>query len=266
MSHAAHHVLEAHDLVFRFGGVLATNHVSLSVAPGEIHGLIGPNGAGKTTLIHLLAGTLRPAAGSLYLDGTDITSVPAHRRAAAGLSRSFQITTLFAGLTVLDNLLLAAQAESGNSFGFWRPANHDKLLLERARQLAKTCAIDSADLPRQAASLPHGEQRKLEFALALATRPRVLLLDEPMAGTSAEETRRLAELIQRLRGRCAMLLVEHDMDVVFRLADRISVLVGGEIIASDTPAVIRHDPAVAKAYLGDTDATLMAHHEESGGP
>src|SRR5699024_11177993 len=199
-------VLETRRLTCRFGGLLATNEVSLRLMPGEIHGLIGPNGAGKTTLIHLLAGNLRPDTGSIWLDSQDITAMPAYRRAVAGLSRSFQITTVFSELSVMDNLLLGAQADAGRFFRFWAPRQADTTLEERAWQLARKCAIDPALFDQPAGVLPHGEQRKLEFALALAIRPRVLLLDEPMAGMSAEETRRLADLIDDMRGLHAILL------------------------------------------------------------
>lgn len=260
-------VLETRGLTHRFGGLLATNQVSLCLMPGEIHGLIGPNGAGKTTLIHLLAGSMQPSAGTIWLDGQDITRQPAHRRAVAGLSRSFQITTIFSELSVLDNLLLGAQADQGRHFSFWSPWLADGELQHRAWQLARHCAIDPDVFDQQAATLPHGEQRKLEFALALAIRPRVLLLDEPMAGMSAEETRRLADLIEKMRGQYAILLVEHDMDVVFRLADRVSVLVEGKIIATGPPKAIRANPAVVQAYLGDPplEQTGLAHPPAGGG-
>lgn len=248
------HVLQATGLVRRFGALLATDHVSLSLVPGEIHALIGPNGAGKSTLIHLLSGTLPADEGSLVLGGIDVTRLNAHQRVAAGLSRSYQITNIFRSFSVLDNLLLAAQAHMGSSFRFWKPRTADTSLYDTAHALARQCAIDDALLDRPAATLPHGEQRKLEFALALAAKPSVLLLDEPMAGMGPDETLRLTDLIESMRGQTTMLLVEHDMQAVFRLADRISVLVYGRIIATGTPEEIRANSEVRKAYLGDDDA------------
>ncbi len=246
-------VLQARGLVKRFGALRATDEVSLTLFPGEIHALIGPNGAGKSTLIHVLSGSVAPDAGTLELNGRDVTGLAAHERVAAGLSRSFQITNIFKSMTVMDNLLLAVQAHAGSSFRFWRARADEVELQESARNLASRCAIDAALLDRVAGTLPHGEQRKLEFALALAARPVALLLDEPMAGMGPDETVRLTELIDAMRGEAAMLLVEHDMQAVFHLADRISVLVYGRIIATGTPAQIRADPAVRQAYLGDDD-------------
>ncbi|KOF53679.1 MULTISPECIES: ABC transporter ATP-binding protein [unclassified Achromobacter] len=252
--------LQASGLVRRFGALVATDHVSLTLNPGEIHALIGPNGAGKSTLIHLLSGTLAADEGRLMLGGRDITALNAHQRVAAGLSRSFQITHIFKQSSVLDNLALAVQAHSGSSFRFWRPRAADTALYDQARELARECAIDPALLGRPAGTLPHGEQRKVEFALAQAARPSVLLLDEPMAGMGPDETLRLTELIETQRGQAAMLLVEHDMQAVFRLADRISVLVYGRVIATGTPDEIRANPEVRQAYLGDdeTDAKETA--------
>jgi branched-chain amino acid transport system ATP-binding protein len=257
--------LEAKGLVRRFGALLATDHVSLSLVPGEIHALIGPNGAGKSTLIHLLSGTLAADEGTLALNGVDITRVTAHGRVAAGLSRSYQITNIFKSLSVLDNLLLAAQAHAGSSFRFWKARATEDALYQVARGLARQCAIDDRLLEQIAGTLPHGEQRKLEFALALAAKPSVLLLDEPMAGMGPDETVRLTDLIESMRGQATMLLVEHDMQAVFRLADRISVLVYGRLIATGTPEEIRANPDVRKAYLGDdeTPASTSPHREEA---
>ncbi|ARP87986.1 ABC transporter ATP-binding protein [Bordetella genomosp. 9] len=246
--------LRASGLVRRFGALVATDHVDMTLMPGEIHAVIGPNGAGKSTLIHLLSGTLPLDAGTLWLNGVDVTRMPSHRRVAAGLSRSYQITNVFRRFSVMENLLLAVQAQDGSSFRFWRPRAADSGLYDAARALARDCGIDASVLQRPAGTLPHGEQRKLEFALAMAARPSVLLLDEPMAGMGPDETLRLADLIESMRGRAAMLLVEHDMEAVFRLADRISVLVYGRIIASGTPDRIREDAAVREAYLGEADA------------
>lgn len=247
--------LQAHSLVKRFGALAATDHVSIDVAHGEIHGLIGPNGAGKSTLIHLLSGSLRPDSGTLLLDGVDVSRMAGYRRAGAGLSRSFQITNTFRELSVMDNLLLAVQACTGSSFRFFKRRDDEQALYERAYTLAHDCAIDEQALDQPAATLPHGEQRKLEFALALASSPKVLLLDEPMAGMGPDETQRLTELIESMRGRYATLLVEHDMHAVFRLADRISVLVAGRIIASGTPDEVRSNSAVIQAYLGDDESS-----------
>lgn len=244
-------LLESRRLVRSFGGLLAIDSVSITVAPGEIHALIGPNGAGKSTLIHLLAGSLRPDSGSLWLDGADISGLQPYRRVMAGLSRSFQITNTFRDMSVLDNLLLAVQACAGSSFRFWARREAEHALYARARELAGECGIAESIFDQAASALPHGEQRKLEFALALASRPKVLLLDEPMAGMGPDETQRLTDLIESMRGRYAILLVEHDMQAVFRLADRLSVLVAGRILASGTPAEIRANPAVIQAYLGD---------------
>lgn len=246
-------VLQATGLVRRFGALLATDNVSLSLLPGEVHALIGPNGAGKSTLIHLLSGTLPADKGSLTVNGVDVTRYSAHERVAAGLSRSYQITNIFKSFSVLDNLLLAAQAHAGSSFGFWKPRAADSALYDVAHALARQCAIDETLLNQPAGTLPHGEQRKLEFALALAAKPSALLLDEPMAGMGPDETLRLTELIESMRGQAAMLLVEHDMQAVFRLADRISVLVYGRLIATGTPEEIRANPLVRQAYLGDDE-------------
>lgn len=244
-------VFQAKNLHKRFGALHATNGVTIELHQGEIHGLIGPNGAGKSTLIHLLAGTLRPDQGELFLETKSITHLKAHQRVAQGLARSFQVTNIFNEYTVLENLLLAVQAATGSSYRFWRARDSETELLERAQQLAVECAIDSSLWHSQAKHLPHGEQRKLEFALSLAAEPIVMLLDEPMAGMGPDESLRLTELIESMRGKASMLLVEHDMQAVFRLADRISVLVAGQIIASGSPDEIRHNEAVKNAYLGD---------------
>lgn len=244
-------VLVVDQLVKRFGALVATDHLSLELRSGEIHALIGPNGAGKSTLIHLLSGTMQSDGGTIQLNGQDISAVSAHQRVAAGLSRSYQITNVFKNLSVLENLLLAVQAHAGSSFRFWTPRSQDTMLLQNAWELAEQCAIDQSLWSQSAGTLPHGEQRKIEFALALAAQPSVLLLDEPMAGMGPDETLRLTELIESMRGRMSMLLVEHDMEAVFRLADRISVLVYGRIIATGTPEEIRMDPAVREAYLGE---------------
>lgn len=244
-------VLVVNQLVKRFGALVATDHVTLELNPGEIHALIGPNGAGKSTLIHLLSGAMPSESGTIHLNGQDITTASMHQRVAAGLSRSYQITNIFKHLSVLENLLLAVQAHSASSFSFWSPRSKEAGLLTAAHALAHQCAIEPDGWDRQAGTLPHGEQRKIEFALALAAKPAVLLLDEPMAGMGPDETLRLTELIESMRGHMTMLLVEHDMQAVFRLADRISVLVYGRIIATGTPDEIRASSEVRQAYLGE---------------
>jgi len=243
-------MLRADGLVKRFGGLAATDHADLSVRAGELHALIGPNGAGKTTLIHQLSGALAPTRGTIHFDGRDITRLPIHERARLGLVRSYQITSVFGRLSVLDNLALALQASDGGRPGFWRPAR-----AEHARYEAAAAAVARVGLgartDRIAGTLSHGEQRQLEIGLALALRPRLLLLDEPLAGMGAEESERMVALLQGLRGEVTMLLVEHDMDAVFRLADRISALVSGKVIATGTPDDIHAHPDVRRAYLGD---------------
>jgi branched-chain amino acid transport system ATP-binding protein len=242
-------LLEVHGLVKRFGGLVATDRLDFGVAPAEVHAVIGPNGAGKTTLIAQLAGTLRPDAGRIALDGVDITDRSAHARVTHGIARSFQVTNVFGRFTALDNAALAVQACAGSSFRFWRPASAERALAENARALLARVGLEErAETP--AGVLAHGEQRRLEVALALASRPRLLLLDEPMAGMGPDESERMVELIGRLKGSIAIVLVEHDMDAVFRLADRISVLVYGRVLATGTPAEIRANPEVRQAYLG----------------
>ena len=243
-------LLEVRGLTKRFGGVSASDGASLAVAHGELHALIGPNGAGKTTLIQQIAGALAPDAGSIVLAGQDITRLPMHERVHRGLARSYQVTNLFARLSVLDNLALAVQARSGSSLRFWRPARSEAARYEEAARVAARVGL-GARLAVSAAALAHGEQRQLELGLALATRPRLLLLDEPMAGMGPEESERMVALIGSLRGEYTVLLVEHDMDAVFRLATRISTLVAGRVIACDTPGAIRVHPEVRRAYLGE---------------
>jgi branched-chain amino acid transport system ATP-binding protein len=240
-------------LVRRFGGIVATDNVSLDVASGELHAIIGPNGAGKTTLISQLTGQLLPHAGTIRLAGADITHVPAYRRSALGLARSFQITCLLPDFSALDNVALAAQAHDGHSFHFWSNARKESRLRETAR-----AALDRVGLGSRAnalvSRLSHGEQRELELAVALATKPQVLLLDEPMAGLGVTESARMVKLLQELRREVTIVLVEHDMDAVFALADRITVLVYGRVIASGAPAAIRNNEEVRRAYLGELHA------------
>ena len=246
--------LMAKELSKRYGALQACDQVSLTVRPGEIHALIGPNGAGKSTLINVLSGAVRADSGSLSINGRTVTRASVQQRVAAGLSRSYQVTNIFQTSSVFENLLLAVQARQGGHFSFLRARARDRALREAAQALAHECSIEASLWALPAGTLPHGEQRKLEFALAWAAGPSVLLLDEPMAGMGPDETLRLIELIESLRGRAAMLLVEHDMQAVFRLADRISVLVSGRIIATGTPLEIRENKIVRQAYLGDEGA------------
>jgi branched-chain amino acid transport system ATP-binding protein len=241
--------LEIDGLTKRFGGVVASDAISLALSRGELHALIGPNGAGKTTLIGQLTGEVAPDGGRIRFAGRDVTALPVYRRSQVGLARSFQIASLFAEFTALDNVALAVQAHAGHSFRFWRDARHEPELREPARDaLLRVGLAARAAVPVTA--LSHGERRQLEIAMALATRPRLLLLDEPMAGMGPEESARLVETLRQLKGGLTILLVEHDMDAVFALADRITVLVYGRVIASGAPAAIRADAAVREAYLG----------------
>ena len=242
-------LLDVRGLTRRFGGLVATDRLELAVARDEVHAVIGPNGAGKTTLIAQLAGSLKPDAGSIVMDGADITGLSAHARVAHGIARSYQVTNVFRRFTALDNAVLAVQACAGSSFRFWRPARAERDLFDEAHALlARVGLQDRAQVA--AGALAHGEQRQLEVALALASRPRLLLLDEPMAGMGPDESERMVALIHGLKGSITIVLVEHDMDAVFRLADRISVLVYGRVLATGTPAEIRANPDVRQAYLG----------------
>ena len=243
-------MLEVRKLVKTFGALRATDGLDLEIGEGETHAIIGPNGAGKTTLISQLAGNLRPDAGSIRFAGEDVTGLPAPQRARKGLARSFQITSIYPDFSALQNVALAVQAHSGHSFRFWRPAMNDAELTEPAHRVLRDVGL-SEKSNSLAGNLAHGEQRQLEVAIVLATRPRLLLLDEPMAGMGAEESQRMIELLRSLKRKHTIVLVEHDMDAVFRLADRISVLVYGRIIATDTPDRIRANQEVRRAYLGE---------------
>jgi branched-chain amino acid transport system ATP-binding protein len=246
-------VLSIQKLNKRFGALRATQDVTITVMPGEIHALIGPNGAGKSTLIAQIAGTLAPDSGTLRLDGNALDSLSVAARARQGLGRSFQVSSLAETLSVRRNVMMAVQALQGSSFRFWKPVNRDASLRKPADEVLERMALSHrADTP--VAELSHGERRQVEVACALALRPKVLLLDEPMAGLGPEGTAKLTTLLETLKHQVPMLLIEHDMDAVFRLADRISVLVAGEVIAHGDSDAIRNDPAVREAYLGDDDA------------
>jgi branched-chain amino acid transport system ATP-binding protein len=243
-------ILEAQGLRKAFGALAATDGVSLELREGETHAIIGPNGAGKTTLIGQLAGNLRPDAGSIRFAGEDVTALSAPARARKGFARSFQITSIYRDFTALDNVALAVQTHAGHSFRFWRPAREEAALRKPARAVLDEVGL-GAKAGMLAANLAHGEQRQLEVAMALATRPRLLLLDEPVAGMGLEESQRMVQFLSSLKGRRSIILVEHDMDAVFTLADRISVLVYGRIIASGTPEEVRANVEVRRAYLGE---------------
>lgn len=243
-------LLHTKNLVKRYGGLLATDDVSLALAHGQIHALIGPNGAGKTTLIKQLAGELRPDSGSVYLGNTDVTGLPTATRARMGLARSYQITSIFHGFTVLENVMLAVQAQQGHSFRFWQPVHSDTRLTQSAM-----AAIERVGLAAKAHTvvdaMAHGEHRQIELAMVLAAQPRVLLLDEPMAGMSQAESEAMTALLASLKPDYGMLLIEHDMQAVFALADTVSVLVYGKVLMQGTPEQVKNDPAVREAYLGE---------------
>ena len=249
-------LLKIDGLTKRFGGVIASDNIVLDVPAGELHAIIGPNGAGKTTLIGQLSGELEPDAGRVHFDGQDITALPVYQRSALGLARSFQITSLFLDFTALDNVALAVQAHAGHSFHFWRDAREESGLREPAR-----AALARAGLAGRAneivANMSHGEHRQLELAMALATKPRMLLLDEPMAGLGPEESARMVKTLRELKRELTILLIEHDMEAVFALADRITVLVYGRVIASGAPDAIRANAEVRQAYLGEQEAVSL---------
>jgi branched-chain amino acid transport system ATP-binding protein len=242
-------ILNVVELSKHFDGLVAVNAVSLAALSGEVHAVIGPNGAGKTTLINLLSGELPPSSGSILFEGHDIAGLPAHRISQLGVSRSYQKTNIFAGFTVFENCRLAAQSRLTTSMRFFRPANAYGAVNDAAER-----ALELVGLSRQrdgvAGMLSHGEQRQLEIAMTLATRPKVLLLDEPLAGMGAEESAEMTTLIARLAATHAILLVEHDMDAVFSVAHRLTVMVNGRVLESGTPQAIRQSKAVQEAYLG----------------
>ena len=254
-------LLSIQNLVKRFGALTATDHVSLAVEKGEIHALIGPNGAGKSTLVHLILGLLPADEGSLKLDGQELIHLAPHQRVAAGLSRCFQITSIFPKLTVAENLLLAVQAHHSNSFRWFKVRDKDAELKAKAWELAHRVQLES-QWNTVAGTLPHGAQRKLDVVLDIAATPKLLLLDEPMAGMGPAESEEMVELIQQLRKDMAILLIEHDMDAVFQLADRITVLVYGTVFAQGTAEQIQHDPRVQAVYLGQEDELEEQQAEE----
>ena len=250
-------LLRVENLVRRYGGIVATDNLSLDVAQGELHAIIGPNGAGKTTLISQLTGQVMPNSGAIHFAGREVTHLPSYQRSRLGLARSFQITSLLPDFTACDNVALAAQAHDGHSFRFWGAARREKPLRDAAQAALKRVGLEKrADVP--VSELSHGEQRELELAVALATRPKLLLLDEPMAGLGVTESARMVALLKELRREVTIVLVEHDMEAVFALADRITVLVYGRVIASGLPDAIRNNDEVKRAYLGDQHA-VTAH-------
>ena len=246
-------ILKVTDLYKSFGGVAATDHVNIDVIEGEIHAVIGPNGAGKTTLISQLSGDLAPDGGQIDFQGEDITHTPAWTRALMGLARSFQITSIVHELSIIDNVALSVQAHAGHSFRFWQPAREATELQEPALEALRKVGLDDR-AHVMSHNVSHGEHRQLEIAMALAANPSLLMLDEPMAGMGPDESAKMVEILSGLKGQKSMLLIEHDMDAVFALADRITVLVYGQAIATGTPQEIRENEDVRKAYLGDEAA------------
>ncbi|WNJ98174.1 ABC transporter ATP-binding protein [Thalassospiraceae bacterium LMO-JJ14] len=243
-------VLDVQQLSKSFGAVQASDKLSFSVAPGQVHALIGPNGAGKSTAIAQIVGELPPDSGRIYFSGQDITDLPTYQRAQGGMQRSYQITSLFQGLTVEDNVAMAIQAQQGHSFSFWEAARKVSALRTPAIEALKQVGLEGkATLPVTA--LSHGEQRQLELAMVMAAKPTLLLLDEPMAGMGQSESRAMMEILRPLKGRISILLVEHDMDVVFSLADVVSVLDKGTVLMTGSPDEVRSDSRVRSAYLGD---------------
>ncbi len=242
-------LLRGRDITRRWGGLVAVDRVSLELERGSVHAVIGTNGAGKSTLINILSGEIPPSSGQVELLGQDVTAWSQPKRARAGLGRSYQRNTIYGECSVFENCRLAAQAGHQRPWHWWQDAQRCEPSVSAAREAAALAGLDAL-LDRTAGLLSHGQKRQLEIAMCLATRPQVLLLDEPLAGMGAEETDRMLELLARLRTGHAILLVEHDMDAVFRIADRITVMVNGAVIASDTPAAVRASPEVQAAYLG----------------
>jgi branched-chain amino acid transport system ATP-binding protein len=243
-------VLRLEHLCKSFGALRVTDGIDLDIMAGETHAIIGPNGAGKTTLIHQISGALAPDAGSITFDGRDVTHLAMPARSHLGLARTFQVTQVLPSFTALENVALAVQARSGSSFHFWQPSAREEALNRPALEALKV--MDLTYRAHTAAGvLSHGEKRRLEIAIAIAQAPKLLLLDEPTAGAGAEEAHRLVTTLKGLKHRYAIVLVEHDMQAVFALADQISVLVEGRIIASGDPRSVRANPAVRAAYLGE---------------
>ena len=242
-------ILSISNLSKTFGGVVATDDLSLDIEQGELHAIIGPNGAGKTTLIAQLSGEIFPDNGRIVFQGKNITMLPPYIRSRLGIARSFQITSLMLEMNVIDNVALATQANEGHSYKFWKPARDDLDLRQSAMHALKEVGLEGRKFEK-VQNLSHGEHRQLELGIALATQPRLLLLDEPMAGMGAEEGKKILKILKKLKKRKTILLIEHDMDVVFALADRITVLVYGRAIASGSPQSIKADERVREAYLG----------------
>ncbi|MDB5804699.1 MAG: transporter ATP-binding protein [Betaproteobacteria bacterium] len=248
-------LLSIEKLVKRFGGLTATDRVDFTVAPGEVHAIIGPNGAGKTTLISQLAGELHPDEGSIHFDGRDISRLGVPARSLLGLGRSYQISQIFRDFSALQNVMLAVQAHTGHSFSFFKPALKEAALIAPAEAALRQVGLANR-MHVPAAAMAHGEHRQLELAMTLATNPKLLLLDEPMAGMSQAESEEMVQLLKGLKGKYGVVLVEHDMDAVFALADRVSVLVYGRVVATGTPEEIRNNPEVREAYLGDQEESV----------
>jgi len=244
--------LSVRGLVKSFGGIRATDNLDLDILAGEVHAIIGPNGAGKTTLINQLSGELTPNNGSIHFGDADVTREPIHRRVRLGIARSYQITSVFLAFTALQNVMLAVQGERSETFSFWRPVAADVDLVDRAQALLDRAGLSGfEDIP--ASGMAHGAKRQLELAMTLALKPKVMLLDEPMAGMSHHETEGMIALLAGIKGSCSIVLIEHDMDAVFALADRITVVVYGRSIATGTPEAIRNNADVRDAYLGDQE-------------
>ena len=243
-------VLDVRGLTKKYGGITATDDIFFNISGNEISAIIGPNGAGKTTLIGQLTGEIKPDKGSIYFKGEEITNLASHKRSHIGISRSFQITSIFLDLTVLENAALSVQAHTGHSFHFLKPAKKEFSIVNSAINLLERVGLKNrAHLP--AKNISHGEHRQLEIAMALASNPTLLLLDEPMAGMGPKETRKITQLLKSIKGTMSIILIEHDMDTVFALADKLTVLVTGKVIASGIPEIVRELPEVRRAYLGE---------------
>ncbi len=245
-------MLTIENLQKRFGGLTVTDKVDLALVPGELHAIIGPNGAGKTTLINQIAGEIEPNEGRVLLDGQDITQLPPWRRALLGMGRSFQISSVFKEFTALQNVLLAVQPRHGHSFKFWREANGQQELVQKSLQALRDAGLEAMANER-VSQLSHGEMRQLEMAMTLVSEPRLLLLDEPMAGMSPSDSMTVIGVLRGLKGRYTTVLIEHDMDAVFSLADRVSVIFYGRLLLTGTVDEIRNSPVVREAYLGDDE-------------